>query len=177
MSSKKKDAATAVPAEIAAAADEATRFLAAFGALATLAPYLKDVASIHQASAEANSRRDAVLVEVAEAEAARDAAKAGADDLSAVAKSMVAAAKKEAELVLENARNREAAITRDAIEQRTATLTERDREAAALAERVAEHKASLVDLEDAIAKANAHLNDLREQGRKLAGAALDSFGG
>lgn len=174
MSSKKKDA---VPADITAAAEEASRFLASLTALATLAPYLKDVASIHQASAEANAKRDAVLREVAEAEAARDAAKAGADDLALAAKSMVDDAKKEAALILENARNREAAITREALEQRIATLTERDQQVAAIEARYNELLAAHVNIRDNIERANAHLNELREQGRKLAGAALDSFGG
>ncbi|CAB4165275.1 hypothetical protein UFOVP821_33 [uncultured Caudovirales phage] len=174
--SKKKEA-PALPAELSAAAEEAGRFLASLRSLAALEPYLKDLASMHQAAGETSARRDAALREVAEAEVARDAVKAGADDLVAAAEATRKRAEQEAAVILENARNRESAITREAVEQRDAVLAERDRQAEQLGALVAERKASLVDLEASIDAATAHLNELREQGRKLAGSALESFGG
>jgi len=86
-------------------------------------------------------------------------------------------AKAEAAVILENATNREISLTREAVEQREAVIAERDRQAEQLGALVAERKASLVDLETSIAAATAPLNELKEQGRKLAGSALESFGG
>lgn len=173
--SKKKEAT--LPPELLTAAEDAGRFLASLRGLAALEPLLKDLASLHQAAGEVNARRDAVLREVAEIEAVRDAAAEDARTQKAAAEGHIKRAKAEAAVILENATNRESAITREAVEQRDAVLAERDRKADYLGTLVAERKTSLLDLEVSIDAATAHLNELREQGRKLAGSALESFGG
>ena len=149
------------------AAEEVRRFIGTLQALVQVEEVLRNFGSIQQSVGEAEAKRAAVQREVAEAEALLVVIDEKAAKVRSDAAADAADLRRQGEEALEQARLREANLTREA-------LLERDRLVQAATDRLAQIQAETRDAEakhavatEQLAAVQASLNDFREQRDRL----------